>query len=214
MFLYANSCFSILFRGDGSPSRTTFEKRARTTWTPVNKVAQPTSWCRKFHVDPSAILFFVCLHDPLVSPVSHISSIPTVDVVFFSSIKMSQTLSISFNFQLLSPTIYSPLYIYILWLHHIYILYIIYYIYIISIYIYYIYTSLSVVSHVPSMFHPFFQLAKPIRSLRPGVGSAPGGAGDGDSGARTRARLPGRSHPTFAGHGCHGMPWRPWDTLW
>ena len=108
-------------------------------------------------------------------------------------------------------------YIYILWLHHIYILYIIYIIsiYIIYyIYILYIYIPLSVVSHVPSMFHPFFQLAKPIRSLRPGVGSAPGGAGDGDGGARTRARLPGRSHPTSAGHGCHGMPWRPWDTLW
>ena len=63
MFIYANSCFSMLFRGDGASSRTPFEKRARTTWRPVNlkwpSMAQPTSWCRKFHVDPSAPCFFV-----------------------------------------------------------------------------------------------------------------------------------------------------------
>ena len=102
IYIYANSCFSILFRGDGSPSRTPFEKRARTTWTPVNKVAQPTSWCRKFHVDPFAILFFVCLHDPFVSPVSHISSIPTVDVVLFS---LYQDVSNTINFLQLPASI-------------------------------------------------------------------------------------------------------------
>ena len=102
------------------------------------------------------LYYFLCAY---MTPLCHLCHIlvpfPLLMSYCFPSIKMSQTLSISFNFQLLSPTIYSPLYIY-----NIFIL-------IIYIYINYIYNilyrplSLSVVSHVPSIFPSIFPTLNP-----------------------------------------------------
>lgn len=58
------------------------------------------------------LYYFLCAY---MTPLCHLCHIlvpfPLLMSYCFPSIKMSQTLSISFNFQLLSPTIYSPLYI-------------------------------------------------------------------------------------------------------